>query len=145
VAGWLLCLCALLIVWEPLSAAMLASRLLPSLADLDWPALAILGGRIFSAAVGISAGIGIWNRREHAVGLVKLTLVLSGFSNLAALATDHVPHSRLPGTTAPLIAVTLGYYAGWYVYLKRSRRVRATLQEKHEPSMEWPEFRFPPS
>lgn len=125
IRGWLLVLCALLTVWEPVNLGLLASSLLPSL--VDHPSeLALLALRIGATALGVAAGIALWTLRPDAVRLAKVALCVSALTTSVILLTPYFPSNRLPGTTGPRLAVSMAYYAGWYAYLVKSRRVRQT-------------------
>ena len=58
IRGWLLLLALLLTVWEPLSLGLVASAVLPRIADRP-AALLVLGVRLLATAVGLAAGIGV--------------------------------------------------------------------------------------
>lgn len=121
--GWLLVLCLLLIVWEPLTLAWLASAVLPHI--LGRPAaLAILALRIIVTAVGLAAGVALWRRRPHAVPLAKTFLVLSTLTIVLIHSTRYFPSNRMPGDALPMAALLIGWNGVWFVYLVRSRKVK---------------------
>ena len=120
-SGLLLVLCLLLTVWEPASLAWLASAVLPHI--LDRPAaLAILALRVVVTAVGLAAGITLWRRRPHAVGLAKVTLVLSALTVVLLYSTPYFPSNRMPGDALPMATLLVGWNGVWFVYLTNSKR-----------------------
>jgi hypothetical protein len=126
VGGWLLVLCLLLLVWQPVSVAIVASSVLDALAIRGLPLALILVVRLGIAAVGIAAGIALVKRRPGAVTLARTALILSAASDLFVYTTRYFPNNRPPGTTPFYIAVSIAYSGVWIAYLSRSRRVRET-------------------
>lgn len=126
VGGWLLVLCLLLLVWQPLSIALVASSALDALAIRGLPLALIMLMRLGVAAVGIAGGLALVKRRPGAVTLAKAALVLSAAADLIVYTTPYFPSNRLPGTTPFYIAGSFAYSAVWIAYLTRSRRVRDT-------------------
>jgi hypothetical protein len=129
VGGWLLLLCLLLMVWQPLSVALTASRTLASLPLGGTPVALVLLLRLLVAGLGIAAALALWNRRPGAVTLARTVLVLSAAADLFVYLTPYAPSSRAPGETPIVVAVSLAYYSAWLVYLSRSRRVRRTFTD----------------
>src|SRR5438034_9119458 len=78
VSGWLLVLCVLLLVWQPLNVGLTASRLLGSLASRGLPLALVMLTRVLVAGLGIGAGLALLGRRPGAVALARLSLVASG-------------------------------------------------------------------
>jgi len=126
VGGWLLVLCLLLLVWQPLSIALVASGALDALAIRGLPLALIMLMRLGVAAVGIAGGLALVKRRPGAVSLAKAALVLSAAADLIVYTTPYFPSNRVPGTTPLYIAASIAYSAFWITYLTRSRRVRET-------------------
>ena len=127
VGGWLLVLCLLLLFWQPLSSALVASSTLASLPVRGWPLLLVLLTRVVVAGFGIAAGLALLGRRPGAVTLAKVSLAVSAATDVAVYTAPFVPSNRAPGDTPVYIAVSLGYSAVWIVYLVRSTRVRNTF------------------
>ena len=126
VGGWLLVLCLLLLVWQPVSIALVASSALDALAIRGLPMALILVMRLAVAAVGIAAGLALVKRRPGAVILARAALVLSAVADLIVYTTPYFPNNRPPGTTPFYIAASIAYSAVWIAYLSRSTRVRET-------------------
>src|SRR5436853_2699159 len=87
IGGWLLVLCALLLVWGPVSAALLASNALSAL-SVRGPSLAIvLVAQTLVASLGVAAGTALLTRRGPAVTLAKAALILSTMMDVLVYAT----------------------------------------------------------
>lgn len=126
VGGWLLILCRLLLVYQPLSLAVTTSAALSALSRRGVGLLIAIVIRIVVAAVTIAAGLALTNRQPGAVGLAKTALVLSAACDVFIYTTPYFPNNRLPGDTPIYVAVSLVYHGVWLVYLSRSARVRHT-------------------
>jgi len=121
--AWLLVLCALLLVWQPISFALTASTLVDRVAIGGAPLAAILVARVLVTALGIAAGLALIRRRPAAVTLAKTALVASAGMDLIVYTTPYVPNDRAPGDTPIYVAASLLYHAAWLAYLWRSTRV----------------------
>ena len=126
VRGWLLVLCALLLVWHPLSLGLAASSVLDRLPVRGLPLALVLMLRLLVTALGIAAGLALLARRGAAVALAKTALVASAAIDLFVYLTPFYPNNRLPGDTIWYVAASLAYHFIWLVYLFRSTRVRST-------------------
>jgi len=126
VAGWLLVLCVLLLVWHPLNFALVAAGALEALPLRGTPLALVLAARLLVTAVGIAAGIALLARRPGAVTLAMAALALSAAAELFVYTTSFMPSNRLPGDTIWYVAVSLLYHGAWLLYLVRSTRVRNT-------------------
>jgi hypothetical protein len=120
--GWLLLFCLILLVWEPLSLARLASVRIAALVDRPL-ALAVLLIRVAVTGVGIGAGIALWAGRPAGPFLAKAYLVASSLVTVMVLGTRWFPSSLLPGTALPLAVATIAANLAWFLYLGRSRQV----------------------
>ncbi len=127
VGGWLLVLCLLLVVWQPISFGLLASSLLDRLASRGLPLVLALITRILVTAFGIAAGLALFNLRPGAVTMAKLSLALSTATDLVIYTTPLFPSNRAPGDTPLYVAGSLAYASAWILYLVRSKRVRNTF------------------
>jgi hypothetical protein len=127
VRGWLLLLCVLLLVWQPISLSLTIAGRLDSLSLRGLCFAAILAARFLAAALGIAAGLSLMQRRPGAVSLARASLIVSAAIDVLIYATPWYPNNRPPGD-APLILIgTLMYYALWLGYLSRSKRVASTF------------------
>jgi hypothetical protein len=126
VGGWLFVLCVLLLIWGPVSLALVASNALPALAVRGLPLAMVLIGRLFVTSFGIAAGIALLTRRGPAVAMAALALILSAASDLAVYLTPYFPSNRMPGDTPIYVAASLTYHGLWLAYLFTSKRVKNT-------------------
>ena len=126
VRGWLLVLCALLLVWHPLSLGLAASSALAALPLRGLPLALVLIVRLAVTAAGIAAGLALAARRPGAVLLAKAAVAASGAADLLVYSTPYYPSNRLPGDTVWYVALSLAYHGILLGYLFRSARVRNT-------------------
>src|SRR6185295_13110810 len=103
VGGWLLVLCVLLLVWQPISLGLVASGLLDRLFIRGLPLALVLAARLVVTAFGIAAGLSLLARRPAAVALAKASLIASAATDTFVYTTRFVPHSRLPGDTSIVV------------------------------------------
>ncbi len=129
VGGWLLLLCRLLIVFQPLSLAVTASSALGALSVRGAPVAAILVLRLLVVALGVAAGRALQGLQPGAVTLAKAALLVSAATDVFVYTTPYFPNNRPPGDTMLVVAASLAYHAAWLMYLVRSTRVRNTYQE----------------
>jgi len=130
VGGWLLLLCLLLLVGQPISLAVSAARSLSALPSRGLPLGLVVLGQLAVAGVGVSAGLALLGRRLGAVTLAKWSLLISAAMDQFVYATPFLPSNRMPGTTPLYAAASLAYYAVWVEYLHRSKRVRRIFDSK---------------
>jgi len=128
IGGWLLVLCLLLLIWQPISLGLVASSMLDALASGGLPAVLILLTRLIVTGFGIAAGLALLGRRPGAVTLAKLSLVLSAATDVFVYTTPFYPSNRAPGAAPINIGVTLAYSTMWFLYLLRSKRVQSTYR-----------------
>jgi hypothetical protein len=126
VGGWLGLLCRVLVLWQPLSLALIASSALNSLSVRGVPLALVIVGRLFVAAFGVAAGLSLQRRRPAAVTMARASLVLSAVADVFVYTTPYFPNNRPPGDTTLILTGSLLWYAAWLLYLWRSRRVRNT-------------------
>ena len=131
ISGWLLVLCVLLLVWQPLSLALVASDVLRSLPVYGVTLAIVLLARVFVAAFGIAAGLALVGRRSGAVTMAKISLILSAAMDAFIYTTPFFPNNRAPGETPLYVAASLLYSGIWMLYLFRSRRVARTYEHWH--------------
>jgi hypothetical protein len=126
VGGWLLILCRLLLVYQPLSLAVTTSAALASLSTRGPGLLIAIAVRVVVTAITVAAGLALTNRQPSAVSLAKVALVLSAACDVFIYTTPYFPNNRPPGDTPIYVAASLAYHTVWLVYLSRSARVRNT-------------------
>jgi hypothetical protein len=126
VRGWLLVLCALLLVWQPLNLSLTMAGLVDELSRRG-PGLAlILLARLLAAGLGIAAGLSLFQLKPGAVTIAKTSLTVSAIVDVIVYATPYSPSNRPPGDATIILMASLVYYGMWFTYLARSKRVRAT-------------------
>jgi hypothetical protein len=126
VRGWLLLLCVVLAVVNPGTLAVLAASRVDSGVSPSTLVLTLLGVRLVVTSVGVAAGMALWNRRPGAVQLAKASLVLSAIEAIGRLSTRVGLSETPPGLRLPVALAVILFNAAWYLYLDKSRRVRAT-------------------
>jgi hypothetical protein len=128
VRGWLLILCVLLLVWQPLSQGLTMSELVDRL-SLRGPGLAvILLARLLAAGLGIAAGLSLWQVKPGAVTIAKASLVYSALVDVIVYVTPYSPSNRPPRDATIILVASLAYYGLWLAYLLRSKRVKETFE-----------------
>jgi hypothetical protein len=131
VGGWLLLLCVLLLVWQPISFALLASTLLGRFATRGVPFALILVTRLVVVGLGIAAGLALLAERPGAVTLAKVSVALTAALDVVVYTTPYFPTNLLPGDAWFYAAASVLYAVVWIAYLTRSKRVRAFLNASH--------------
>ena len=116
-AGWLLILCVMLCLWEPLGVALAVSAEMSGVTLGHVERAAFLAFRVLVAGVGVAAGIAIWNRQPHALTLAKIALPLSAATVIIRLGW--FPGNVPPGLRLPRALLLVGYNAAWYAYVSR--------------------------
>jgi hypothetical protein len=124
--GWLAVLCAVLLVWQPLSFGLVASSQLDAITVSGLPAVLVLIGRLLAVALGIAAGLALVGRRSAAVALAKTSLAVSAAMDVFVYSTSYFPSNRAPGEDIVWITASIAWYGAWLAYLQFSRRIRAT-------------------
>jgi hypothetical protein len=139
VQGWLLLLCMCLTIFDPLTAILniIVVTHLTRPHFVEQPGflrLIVINGTCTIGLVVLSlyAGISLWRVLPGAVGAAKRYLTMVFLYAVVAtylpalvglpekLFQEVIPASLING------AITILYAAGWYHYLNRSKRVRAT-------------------
>ena len=122
--GWLLLLCVLLLVWQPISFSLAASTMLGRVAMRGVPFAAILLTRVVVVGFGIAAGVVLLAGRSGGVTLAKISLVMEAALDVFIYATPYYPTNLPPGDAPYYAAVSVAYSMAWIAYLTRSKRVR---------------------
>jgi hypothetical protein len=126
VRGWLLVLCGLLLVWQPLNLSLTMAGLVDEL-RLRGSGLAVtLLARLLAAGLGIAAGLSLFQLKPGAVTIARTSLTFSAIVDVIVYATPYSPSNRPPGDATIILVASLVYYGAWFAYLSRSKRVRAT-------------------
>jgi len=128
VGGWLLLLCLLLLVGQPINMAIRAGRALGSLPLRGLPLGLVLIGQLVVTGIGIGAGMALLGGRQGAPAFARAALILSAGMDVFIYSTPFMPNNRFPGTTPLVVGGSLLYHAIWIAYLSRSKRVRETFR-----------------
>jgi hypothetical protein len=110
-------LALLLTVAEPVGIAFYASSILTRIIDRGGWAVLLLVVRLAITGVGVGAGLALWHQRPGAAAFARMAVALTAAGVALTFLAPVFPHNRPPGTTAPLLAGLLVYYAAWYAYL----------------------------
>ena len=129
IGGWLFVLCALLLVWQPISTGLVASRMLGLLPVRGLPAALVVILRLLATGFGVAAGLALLGLRPGAVAMTRISLAASAATDLIVYLTPYFPSNRAPGETPVYVLVSLTYHVLWLAYLFRSKRVAATFRD----------------
>ena len=122
--GWLLVLCALLFIWEPLRLAAEFSGSIGTIAMRGPVAIAELVAHAAAAALAVAAAWALWNLNPAAPQIAIIALVLSAAVSVQSLYWSSLPHQTAPGERLPSAVLAVLHACAWIAYLLRSRRVR---------------------
>jgi hypothetical protein len=132
--GWLLLLCLILTVWNPASLSLRLAAGVAHLPSQSWLSIVFLATRLVITGVGVAAGLALFMRRPWAVQLAKVALILFGIETAIRLSTRVDLSEAPPGTRLPRALMLIAHNAAWYVYLHKSRRVRAVYGLESPPN-----------
>jgi hypothetical protein len=122
-------LCLYLFIWVPAGVAAVVTAALPSLEHRGAAAVVELAAH---GAAGVLCAVGgwmLWVRNRAGVPIAQGALVLNALVTAQALFESALPRDIAPGQEVPLALVAIANAAGWILYLRRSRRVRAWLDD----------------
>jgi len=123
--GWLLVLCAVLILWRPFDFVFELLQSLPSLGMRGAYGAIELVFHGLVAAISVAAVRALSSRLAVAPALAAVALISSAVATVQTLYWTALPHQTIPGTEALLSAIAVAHAGIWLIYLKRSRQVRA--------------------
>ena len=118
--GWLLLLCATLLLWRPLDFAFELPSTLSSLGHRGVVAVVELLFHGAVAAVAVAAARALWDRRPAAALLTRVALVLSAIATWQSLYWSMLPHQTVPSDRFPLAAFATCVATAWLIYLQRT-------------------------
>jgi len=127
IGGWLLILCVLLLVWQPINFALVASTMVDRIAVRGVPLVLILVTRVIVVGFGIAAGLALVARRPGAATLARISLGLTAAVEVFIYTTSYFPTNLPPGDAKFYGAASVLNAAAWITYLTRSKRVRLYL------------------
>ena len=120
--GWLLVLCAVLFVWQPLNFSTEVSAALPTIAMRGWPGLFELAVHGLVAAASVAAGWALWQSNPAGPALALLVLAGAALTGIQSLYWSALPHNTFPADRLPLALVIAGHSSAWMAYLRRLAR-----------------------
>lgn len=127
IGGWLLALCAVLLVWQPAQFAVAATIAIEAVRVRGAGVLIVLMARLIVTAFGAAAGFAIMRRRRAAIGMTIAALLAAAAVDVFVELTSFFPTNRMPGDAPFYAAASAAFHGGWAVYMARSSRVRRTL------------------
>ena len=122
---WLLLLCAVLMVWQPLSFAVEASSSLGTLGMRGAFGTVELLVHGTVAALSMAAGWGLWQSSPGGPKLARVAIVAAALVSVQSLYATALPSNVFPSDRLPLAVPNVIAAAGWLAYLRRSSRIRA--------------------
>jgi len=129
---WLLLLCAVLTIWQPLSFAVEASSSLGTLGMRGAAGAVELVVHGAVAALSAAAGWALWQSSPGGPKLARVAIVAGAIIGVQSLYATALPSNVFPSDRLPLAMVTVIHAALWIAYLWRSTRIRAI--ENPEPA-----------
>jgi hypothetical protein len=126
--GWLLLLCAFLFLWEPLRVAGELTGSIGTMGMRGAAGAIELAGHAAVAMLAVAAGWGLWIGNPQAPALAAFAVGASAAVTIQSLCWSSLPGNTVPGERLPVSLVALAHAAGWIVFLRRSRRVRAAYR-----------------
>jgi hypothetical protein len=117
-------LTAVLLIWEPINLAFIASAGLNRLLDYGWPAVALLLYRAFVVGLGMAAGRALWTLHPSGPRLARVCVSLHALALVLTFLTPYFPSNQPPSTKTLRLGLTLTLDVMWWVWLSRSRRLR---------------------
>ncbi|MEO7276181.1 MAG: hypothetical protein ABI211_29700 [Vicinamibacterales bacterium] len=129
---WLLLLCVVLMVWQPLSFAVEASSSLGTLGMRGAAGAVELVVHGAVAALAVAAGWALWQSSPGGPKLARVAIVAAALVSVQSLYATALPSNVFPSDRLPLAALNVTAAAGWLAYLWRSARIRAI--EDPEPA-----------
>lgn len=126
--GWLLVLCAVLVLWRPLDFAFELPSALPSLGMRGAAGAIELLFHGAVAALSVAAARALWSALPAGPPFAAWALIASAAASIQSLYWSVLPHQTSPGSELPLATLAGAHAVLWLVYLKRSRRVREIMR-----------------
>jgi hypothetical protein len=123
--GWLFLLCAVLLVWPPLTFAVEAASTLPTLGMRGVVGGLELAAHGIVAAVSVAAGWSLWQGGPAGPMLARVAIAAGGVAGVQSLYWSVLPSNVFPSDRLALAALMLAHACAWLVYLQRSKRIRA--------------------
>jgi hypothetical protein len=119
--GWLLLLCAYLLVWVPINFAAELATSLPGLGFRGPLAVLELVVHALAAALAVAAGLALW-RGSSDTTLAAAAVVVAAAIAIQSLYWTTLPGQTMPGDKLPLSILAAAHAAAWVWYLRRRGR-----------------------
>jgi len=129
---WLLLLCGVLLVWQPLSFAGEASATFTTLGMRGLRGVVELAAHGAVCAVSVAAGWALWQSSPGGPKLARMAVIAMAVTGVQSLYATVLPTNTFPSDRLPLAVLTVAHSAAWLAYLWRSRRIYAI--ENPEPA-----------
>jgi len=123
--GWLLLLCAVLLVWQPLGFALEAASALQTLGMRGVPGVLELAAHGVAAGLSFAAGWALWHSSPAGPLLATAALAAGAITGVQSLYWSVLPSNVFPSDRLPLAGLTVAHACGWLAYLRRSKKIRA--------------------
>ena len=123
--GWLVLLCVVLLVWQPLTFAVEAASTLQTLGMRGAAGAIELAAHGVVTALAIAAGWALWQSSPAGPMLARMAIAAAGLSGVQSLYWSVLPSDVFPSDRLPLAVLTVAHAVAWLVYLRRSKRIRA--------------------
>lgn len=117
--GWLLGLCAVLILWRPFNFAIELPSALPSLGMRGIAGALELLFHGAVAALAIAAVRALMGELPIGPPLAAAALVASAAASVQSLYWSALPNQTVPGSELPLAAFAIVHASAWLIYLRR--------------------------
>jgi len=121
VRGWLLLLCAYLLVWVPINFAAELATSLPGLGFRGPLAVLELVVHALAAALAVAAGLALWRGSDDTT-LAAAAVVVAAAIAIQSLYWTTLPGQTMPGDKLPLSILAAAHAAVWVWYLRRRGR-----------------------
>jgi len=122
---WLLLLCAVLMLWQPLNFAVEASSSLTTLGMRGAFGAVELVVHGAVAAVSVAAGWALWQSSPGGPKLARVAVIAIAAVGIQSLYATALPSNVFPSDRLPLAVLTIAHSAAWLAYLRRSARIHA--------------------
>jgi len=119
--GWLLLLCATLLVWRPLDFAIEFPSTLSSLGQRGAAGVLELLFHGAVAALAVAAVRALSNTMPSGLLLARAALLASAAATVQSFYWSVLPHQTRPGDKLPLATLSVVVAGVWLLYLRRFR------------------------
>ena len=98
---------ALLLLWEPLNFAAVASAVLPTVRYRGWVAVTELAAHAVVAAIATAGGLALWNKTSSARRLASIAILFSVARTIQATWWSVLPSAVVPGSESVIVLLTI--------------------------------------